>query len=157
MNPFRSAFNSIFNKKYTIYDYGYPCKLRKIYHENALDEKNVETVYFDILVDNKVVGKIDLRLGMNDYIYYLGQVGYLVYKEYRGNNYAYYACLMLFKIAKSIYFVNDLIITCSPDNIPSYKTLTKLNGQLLETVNVPINHELYWRDERIKCIFKYVL
>ena len=143
------------NKKETIYDFGYPVKLVETSHEGAYSERDVETVYYNIVLeDGTIVGKIDLRLGMNDYLYYLGQVGYFIMKSYRGHNYAYYACLIIFEIAKNIFLLDNLIITCSPDNIASRKTLTKLNGTLIETVEVPYNHELYWRDEKIKCIFK---
>ena len=118
-----------------------------------------KTVYYDIVLDgsNIVVGKIDLRIGMNDYLYYLGQVGYFINEEYRGHNYSYKACKVLFDIAKQKYRMSDLIITCSPDNIASFKTLKKLNCQLIETVDVPQNHKLYWRHERVKCIFKVEL
>ncbi len=119
----------------------------------------VPTVYYDICLRNSPlkVGKIDLRLKMDDYMYYLGHIGYHIYRFYRGHSYAYKACLQLFKIAKEEFGLTELIVTCSPDNIPSYKTLVKLGGQLVETVPVPEDHELYRNNERIKCIFKYKL
>ncbi|MBR3167848.1 MAG: GNAT family N-acetyltransferase [Erysipelotrichaceae bacterium] len=119
----------------------------------------IPTVYYDIFLKNGVlpVGKIDLRLKMDDYMYYLGHIGYHVYKVYRGHSYAYKACLQLFRIAREEFGLSELIITCSPDNIASYKTLVKLGGKLIETVPVPVDHELYRNNERIKCIFKYKL
>ena len=53
--------------------------------------------------------------------------------------------------------MNELIITCSPNNVASYKTLTKLDGQYIETVEVPKHTDLYRRGETTKCIFKFEL
>lgn len=109
------------------------------------------------LSNNKNIGYIDIRPTITPYLYYFGQIGYHIYPEFRGNNYAYKACLLLFELAKKEYNLNEIIITCSPDNIPSLKTLNKLNGELIETIEVPKDHELYYRKEKIKCIFKYDL
>lgn len=109
------------------------------------------------LSNNKNIGYIEIRPTITPYLYYLGQIGYHIYPEFRGNNYAYKACLLLFELAKKEYNLNEIIITCSPDNIPSLKTLNKLNGELIETIEVPKDHELYYRKEKIKCIFKYDL
>ena len=90
-------------------------------------------------------------------LYYAGNIGYHVYERYRGNGYAYKACLELFKIAKNVYHMDKLIITCSPDNIASKKTLIKLGGQLLETCDVPSDHWLYLRGETVKEIYLFKL
>ncbi|MFI3284230.1 MAG: GNAT family N-acetyltransferase [Erysipelotrichaceae bacterium] len=121
--------------------------------------EDLETIYFDIILENtqEKVGMIDLRIGMNDYYYYLGQVGYNILEKYRGHHYSYKACRVLFEIVKAQYKMKELWITCSPENIASYKTLVKLKGELMETVRVPKTHELYYRNERVKCIFKYDL
>ena len=105
---------------------------------------------------NKLVGTCDLRVGMNDELYYAGNIGYRIYEGSRGHHYAYHACLMLFDIAKD-YDMDKLIITCSPDNIPSKKTLEKLDGTLLEVTDVPRYHWLYKRGETVKNIYEYIL
>ena len=51
--------------------------------------------------------------------------------------------------------MKELIITCSPENEASYKTLMKLNGELLELVEVPSRHLLYTLGEKTKYIFRY--
>ena len=119
----------------------------------------VRTVLFNIeLVETgEIIGRCELRLGMNDELYYLGQVGYNVRPRYRGHHYAYYATRLLFRVARENFGMNELYITCSPDNIPSYKTLMKLEGELLETADVPASHFLYEQDEKVKCIFRYDL
>lgn len=134
--------------------------LREKYRVNkytAID--GVPAVYYDIerKTDNKRVGSIDIRFSIDGDMYYYGHIGYNIKKEDRGNNYAYYACKVLFEIAKSEFNMKELLITCSPENIPSYKTLMKLNGELIDFVNVPKYHMLYRFGEKTKYVFKYKL
>lgn len=146
--------------------------LKKKYHEGPivdLKEKyrvsereaydGVPTVYYDIYThtDHKKIGATDLRLKSDGDMYFYGNIGYHILPNYRGNHYAYEACKMLFEIARKEFKMDELIITCSPENIPSYKTLLKLNGELLELVDVPKNHYLYMIGEKKKYIFKYKL
>lgn len=117
----------------------------------------VPTVYYDILrhEDKEKVGTIDLRLTIDGEMYYYGNIGYNISRLFRGHNYAYHACLVLFKIAREEFGMDEIIITCSPENIASYKTLKKLNGELIELVKVPKNHLLYTLGEKSKYIFRY--
>lgn len=116
----------------------------------------VPTVFYDIYdKQGNRVGKIDLRFDIEGDMYYYGHVGYNISKEYRGHNYAYYACKVLFNIAREEFKLNELYITCSPENIPSYKTLVKLGGEMIEHVQVPKEHTLYKFGETSKYIFKY--
>lgn len=144
-------------------------KGKKIYPGDVVDLKEryrvskhtaydgVPTVYYDILrhEDQEKVGTIDLRLTVEGDMYYYGHIGYNIMRSYRGHNYAYHACEVLFKIAKEEFGMDELILTCSPDNIASYKTLKKLNGELIELVKVPMNHPLYLAGETSKYIFRY--
>ncbi len=102
------------------------------------------------------VGYCDLRVGHNDELYYAGNIGYRISPAYRGNSYAYYACLVLFEIAKEKN-LEEIYITCSPDNIPSKITLEKLNGELIGVKDVPKEHWLYQRGETVKNIYHYRL
>lgn len=91
---------------------------------------------YQIIVDHKTVGKIVLREGSIEEHYYDGHIGYSIDEKYRGHNYAYQAMLLLNKEALMLGF-DKLVITCSPDNIPSKKTILKLNAKYLETVTIP--------------------
>lgn len=102
------------------------------------------------------VGYIDLRLGYTDYLYYLGNVGYGIEEEYRGNSYAYKACLLIFEVARKLE-LPYLIITCDPDNVASNKTLQKLNGEFLGISKIPSTCMLYLQGDREKCIYRYDL
>jgi len=127
----------------------------RVSEKQAYDK--VPTVYYDILLhgSNLRVGSIDLRLTVEGDMYYYGHIGYNIIRSFRGRNYAYHACLVLFDIARNEFGMSELIITCSPDNIASYRTLRKLNGELLELVKVPRNHRLYAIGETSKYIFRY--
>ena len=124
-------------------------------HENDY----VKTVCFDICLHDSftVVGRCDLRVGMNEELYYLGNIGYHVHEAWRGNYYAYEACLLLFDLAWQVYQMEEIIITCNQDNIPSRKTLEKLKGVLLKIADVPQDHYCYKIGEKTKCIFWYNL
>ncbi len=102
------------------------------------------------------VGYCDLRVGHNQELYYAGNIGYHIYTPYRGHHYAYEACRMLFEVAKE-KGMDWLIITCSPDNEASLRTIERLEGTYLETVPVPSDHWLYRRGETIKHIYRYEL
>ena len=132
----------------------------------------VPTVFYDIylsssnlgsnltgsnLGSNLKVGKCDLRLKNDGFMYYYGNVGYNIKESYRGHHYAYYACKILFKIAKEEFGMKELIITCNPDNDASYKTLKRLGGKLVKIAQIPYDHELYEKGDRFKCIFRFKL
>lgn len=88
------------------------------------------TVYF-IVVNNEVVGTIDLRHYLNkDYFERLGHIAYYIKPDCRNKGYA----TMALSIAKRKYFskyVRKILITCYSDNIPSSKVIEK-NGGVLE-------------------------
>ena len=94
------------------------------------------------------IGECDLRLGMDEELYYAGNIGYRIY---------YHACKLLLQIAKEEYHFRKVIITCSPDNIASDKTIQSLHAELLQTVNVPKHHWLYRRGEKVKNIYLLTL
>lgn len=101
------------------------------------------------------VGQCDIRIGESEYLYYMGHIGYRIYPPFRGHHYAQKATALLFNMAKREK-MEHVIITCSPDNIASYKTIAGLGGRLLETTTVPKWHELYLRGETEKCIFEFL-
>jgi predicted acetyltransferase len=132
--------------------------------EDGREEPNARnlytgSVYYEICLHRHrmKIGECDLRFGMNDELYYAGNIGYRIFDGWRGHHYAYEACLLLFQIARDQYHMKELIVTCSPDNIPSKKTLEKLGGTLVETIAVPEWHWLYKRGEKVKEIYRFEL
>lgn len=88
------------------------------------------TVYF-IVVNNEVVGTIDLRHYLNqDYFERLGHIAYYIKPSQRNKGYATIAL----SIAKKKYYnkyAKNILITCYSDNIASSKVIEK-NGGVLE-------------------------
>ena len=145
---------SLFSKKKRYYG-----RLIDIMETNRHQEGEVTVSQYSIVLHNSqtVVGDCDLRVGMNDELYYAGNIGYNIIYNYRGNGYAYEACRLLFEVAKEKFHMKELIITCSPDNIASRKTLERLSGVYCETTPVPSSHWLYKRGEMVKNIYRYTL
>lgn len=97
------------------------------------------------------IGRCDYRTLDSEENYYAGNIGYLIYQQYRGNGYAYKAALLMCKFASQKH--DRLWITCSPENSASYRIIERLGGILTEVVDVPKHHFLYTQGEKIKCIF----
>lgn len=114
---------------------------------------------FDIYTNNSddIVGKITFRLGDNIDNEYAGHIGYTIYEEHRGNNYAYKACLALKDFIISCDY-NNILITCSSNNIASQKTIEKLGCKYITTKIIPnsIKKE-FGVDEIDKMIYRWQL
>lgn len=121
-------------------------------------KRDMTNIIFDMMENEtgKIVGRCDLRLGMNEELYYAGNIGYTVYVPYRGHRYAQRACELIFEVARH-YKMQKVIITCSPDNLPSKMTCEHLGLTLLETVEVPLGHYLHRQGEPIKHIYQKIL
>lgn len=125
--------------------------------EHANDPTWLPSLVYDIIVNEnkKVVGRCDLRFGMSDYMYYMGNIGYVIYYPYRGHRYATQATQLLFEIARP--YMDEVIITCNPDNYASIKTAEYAGCEFVESVLVPDHHELLLQDEHVKLIYKKAL
>lgn len=120
--------------------------------------EKVPAYLFDITRHNgQRIGQIDIRLGTTEaLVRYGGQIGYGIDKPFRGHGYAYQACLLLKSVALEMGF-EELWITCNPDNIASIKTCEKLGAQYVERVTVPFGSELWFRGDRAKVRYLWVL
>ncbi len=118
------------------------------------DPQWLPSLVYDIIrnVDKKAIGRCDLRIGMNDYMYFMGNIGYVIYPPYRGHRYATKATQLLFDIAKE--FMNECIITCNPENVASIKTCEYSGCDFVEEVIVPKDHELIKQFEYVKRVYR---
>lgn len=124
---FTDKFNSISSEKL----------LLNITQKYIGDEEMLPFYYYDIFnSENKCVGKISIRIGHNFHSYYNGNIGYEVFREYRGCGYAYKACKMVLDVAR-FHGMGHIILSCDIGNIASYKTIEKLGADLLEICDVP--------------------
>ena len=97
------------------------------------------------------IGGINLRIGDTEMLrMYFGQIGYGVDDPYRGHRYAAKACLLLKPVALD-YGMNELWITCNPDNIASRRTCEIIGCEFVEIVDLPKYTESYQQGERQKC------
>ncbi|MBQ3077481.1 MAG: GNAT family N-acetyltransferase [Clostridia bacterium] len=94
------------------------------------------------------LGHIHLRVGMNDNIYYGGHIGYGVREPYRGHGYARRACLLVAPFARFLGH-DELVITTTPDNLASLRTIEGLGAEFMGNVDVPRYHDLYKRGDRV--------
>ena len=111
--------------------------------------------YFDIcLPDGEKIGHCDLRIGFNEKIYIGGNIGYGIDEGFRGHHYAAKACRLLFRLAEK-HGLEDLYITCRPENIASAKTCENAGGKFVETAAVPEDNELYADGARWVRIYRF--
>ncbi|HAT4125623.1 TPA: GNAT family N-acetyltransferase [Clostridium perfringens] len=92
--------------------------------------------------DNKIVGMIDIRHFLNDYLEkFGGHIGYSVRKSERQKGYAKKMLELALERCRELN-INRVLLTCSKDNIPSMKTILSQGGVLENEV---------LKGERITC------
>ena len=106
-------------------------------------EMDLPQYCYQIMLGRKPIGKISLRLGINEDVAITGHVGYEIENSYQGHNYAFYALLMMKTLAKA-HGYRYILLTCEVDNEQSIHTILKAGGRLLERdIYVPANHIYY--------------
>ena len=132
---FTDKFDIIYSDRLTL----------KITQKYTGDNEMLPFYYYDILnSDNKCIGKISIRIGHNFNSYYNGNIGYEIFEEYRGQGFAGAACKMVLNVAK-FHCMEYVILSCDENNIASYRTIEKLNAELLEICEVPREY-FAWRE-----------
>lgn len=123
--------------------YGPVVDLKMIGFFPSKDHSELPQYGYHIMLGNQAIGKISLRLGINEDVLITGHVGYEIDTDYQGNNYAFYALLMIKTLAKAHGF-DYLLLTCEIGNDQSIHTILKAGGKLLESdIYVPQNHIYY--------------
>ncbi len=86
------------------------------------------TTYFAIREeDNKLIGIMDVRHGLNQFLSnYGGHIGYSVVNSERNKGYGTKLLELAVEECKR-YNINDILVTCTSDNIASHKIIIK-NG-----------------------------
>ena len=103
-------------------------RFRQEYKGNYVPTRTFIVVRED---DDTVVGFIDCRLELNDYLYrYGGHIGYLVMPKYRRLGYATKMLSQALEIYRSQYQIHDILITCDKSNVASRSTIIKCGGTL---------------------------
>ena len=86
--------------------------------------------------ERQEIGQISYRDGEGRNVYYFGHIGYHIDPPYRGQHYAYRACVLL-KREIRLSGKTSVVITCDPDNEPSRKTCLKLGCHFERVARVP--------------------
>ena len=83
------------------------------------------TYLFDIMVNGKCIGRIDVRIGYSIDYYVVGQIGYGIDEPFRGNSYSTKACLALLPMLKAHGF-KRILVTTDENNIASRRSCEKI-------------------------------
>lgn len=103
-------------------------------------ERNGYRVYFyDIQNDGVTVGECELRDGDTEEV---GNVGYGIDEEYRGNGYATEA-LRLLKTEAKEKGIDELVILCDPRNTASRRVAEKSGARFISEEEIPEDSVLY--------------
>lgn len=99
------------------------------------------------------VGHINFRVGNTAHVLYCaGHIGYEVKEQYRGNSYAYHACLLIAPFVRSVYSI--VVLTCNPANAASKRTIEKLKCDYLGEISLNPSEQAYKKGERTR--FRYI-
>jgi tagatose 1,6-diphosphate aldolase len=71
---------------------------------------------------------------------YTGHIGYRVDEPFRGRRYAERSCRLLLPFIKT--HRPEIWITCGPDNPASRRTIERLGGIFVETLDVPADYPI---------------
>jgi predicted acetyltransferase len=127
-----------------------------LYEKAPADEEKgyVPAYKYTIVKNGYPAGKCDIRIGDNDNTWYGGHIGYEVFPEFRGHNLAAKACRLLKQVAAA-HGMTRVYISCNPENTASRRTAESLGARLVDTVDLPENHEMYLLGEREKRIYEW--
>ena len=103
----------------------------------AFPERGLVPAYaYRILHNGRDAGIISLRLGYNAHLYYVGHLGYRVYKGFRGRGIAGIACRLIGEVAKR-HEMPFLAITNDVRNAASIRVCEKLGAEKKRTLLLP--------------------
>ena len=97
--------------------------------------------------DNYIVGMIDIRHYLNEYLTQVGgNIGYSVRKSERNKGYAKQMLKLALEKCKELK-IKKVLITCDEDNIASEKVILSANAKLEDIRNVDgENKKRFWID-----------
>ncbi len=118
---------------------------------------NAPILSYLIEVAGQTIGEIRIRLGdSEDLTRHFGQIGYEIYPAFRGRGHVTAACRLALNLMRDLGY-DAVWITCNPENLASRRVCEKLGAQLVETINIPVDHVMYEHGILQKCRYRVVL
>ncbi|HHT07914.1 MAG TPA: GNAT family N-acetyltransferase [Clostridiales bacterium] len=116
------------------------CAWRK---ERDTARRRVPYYQFDILrsADGAVAGQCSLRLSLEEFMTWPGQIAYEVNPAFRGQQFAARACKLLYTLARR-HQLPYVTITCRPENAASARTAELSGAVFVEESVIPDNHPM---------------
>jgi RimJ/RimL family protein N-acetyltransferase len=130
-------------------------RLKHKFNQPDKIKQYVPSYHFDIIKNNDThVGMLSLRVAHCPALFHCGHIGYEIYEPYRGNRLATQATKLALELLEKYYALSPVIITCSPDNIASKKTILACDGFVfLGQYAIPSEHEMYSTGRREVLVF----
>ena len=120
------------------------------------EKKHVPSYQFAICKGGEIIGRINLRIGYTEGLYYGGQIGYEINEAHRGRGYAVIACRLVAQIAKA-HSMEKLLITNNYTNTASRRVCEKLGAKLIRLVKLPEWTDMYKGGQRYENIYEWEL
>ncbi|MBU0279389.1 MULTISPECIES: GNAT family N-acetyltransferase [unclassified Gemella] len=104
--------------------------------ETLLNKDFVPANTFVLIIENKIVGIINLRHELNDYLFnFGGHIGYSVRHDERRKGYAKLMMKKCLEFSFDNLKLDKILVTCDSENIASEKTILASGGILENIVN----------------------
>lgn len=118
------------------------------------EKKYVPAYRFYVMVDGHKVGRVDLRLGYPEVLFFSGQIGYYIDEAYRGRGYAVRACKLLRKVMQA-QGMERAYISNAAENAASRRVCEKLEARHVGLYQLPPGHDLRQLGQDYVNIYEY--
>ncbi len=98
-------------------------------------------------LDGEIIGRVSIRHELNDNLRKRGgHIGFSVAKRFRGQGYATEMVRQALEFCKN-KGMGSIMVTCTDDNVPSWKIIERFGGQLMDRIWDEKDNEMirrYW-------------
>ena len=104
--------------------------------------------------DGTDFGYLNIRIGNTEHVrLYAGHIAYSIEQAHRGHSYAGVACRAVARFVRTLY--PETILTTSPGNHASIRTIEKLGAEFIEELRVPSHDPSYLGGARWKRRYRW--